>query len=576
MDFQDNFQKSHSRRQVLKTLGVAAGAGMLGTKFLTSPVTAHTDASPERNPIQHILVFCQENRSFDQYFGHYEKAGKYGTPKDAYQLDAQGTTVYPYHFTSYENTDTDHSFQTTHVSYDGGKMDGFVLANGTKSMGYYVREDLPYYYSLADNFALCGNYFCYELGPTSPNRLGLWTGTSGGSTTNGTSSPLGTLNWPTIADLLDQYHISWKCYNVLNGSDPSISSPGIYNGLSYFQKWINDKRLLFTENDYHNDLKGDLPQVSFIITHGGIDEHPNTNPRGGMQKSASLISSLIASKYWTSSVFIQTYDEAGNFYDHVAPPQFDSYGLGMRVPTMVVSPWVKRGHISGQLYEHSSTLKFIERTFNLPTLASINHQFDEQTPVTYRNEAAAPGATSGPPAPPRDGVSQFGDFYEMFDFNQDPHYYPTLVSITAVGALTTGRGLDQFNYAGSGWQQYTNVQNVAIAPYNNSYCADSTTDDYVTFQFEGTQIQLYGAVGPDRGIGAVSIDGGKEIHIDFYSATADGQQILWTSPELHMRQHTLKLRVTGTKTPNSTGTIVALDHVEFNTPFDTRTLINNQ
>ncbi len=107
------------------------------------------------------------------------------------------------------------------------------------------------------------------------------------------------------------------------------------------------------------------------------------------------------------------------------PPQLDAYGLGLRVPTLVVSPWARRGYISGQLYEHSSLLKFIERRFNLPSLAAINQQFDSETPVDG-NDAAWNGV--GPAAPPRDGLAQIGDFYEAFDFTQDPNYTPSLPS----------------------------------------------------------------------------------------------------------------------------------------------------
>ena len=91
-------------------------------------------------------------------------------------------------------------------------MDGFYTTDGKIAMGYYNGSDINYYYNLAKSFVLCRNYFCYLLGPTSPNRLGLWTGTSGGNTTNNIA--VGSLNYPTIADLLDSYGITWKCYNL--------------------------------------------------------------------------------------------------------------------------------------------------------------------------------------------------------------------------------------------------------------------------------------------------------------------------------------------------------------------------
>ena len=82
-------------------------------------------------------------------------------------------------------------------------------------------------------------------------------------------------------------------------------------------------------------------------------------------------------------MFLLTYDDHGGYFDHVAPPQLDAFGLGIRVPMWVVSPLAKRGHIEPTVYEHTSTLKFIERLFGLPTLASINHRFDVATPVGF-------------------------------------------------------------------------------------------------------------------------------------------------------------------------------------------------
>jgi phospholipase C len=88
----------------------------------------------------------------------------------------------------------------------------------------------------------------------------------------------------------------------------------------------------------------------------------------------------------------------------------------VRVPTWVVSPWAKVGHIEPTTYDLTSILKFIERIFGLPPLASVNHLFDTATPVGGNYQAAAPGATSGPPAPPRDDRTDIGDLFECFTF----------------------------------------------------------------------------------------------------------------------------------------------------------------
>ena len=103
----------------------------------------------------------------------------------------------------------------------------------------------------------------------------------------------------------------------------------------------------------------------------------------------------MGSPQWQRSAYILTYDEHGGYFDHVAPPQVDSYGLGIRVPTWVISPHARRRHLEPTVYEHGSILKFIERVFDLPTLASVNHRFDHQTPGGPNNEAAG-GAATGP------------------------------------------------------------------------------------------------------------------------------------------------------------------------------------
>jgi phospholipase C len=436
MDLKKWYSENLSRRQALKTMGGLTGAGFMiasGTYNIHEVLArkAELAATPTISPtatgtgdvtsIQHVLIACQENRTFDTYFGMYPKAGSYGIPPNYTLPDGKGGTIAPQHATQPTSTDISHTWTAIHSEWDNGAMDGFVTTDGTGSMIYYDGSDLPYYYALADNFTLCGNYFCSLLGPTDPNRLYLWTATSGGNTSNSISH--GSLNWQTIVDLLDAQQITWKCYNIGLGS--TTNSLEVFNTLIFFSKWHNDARIKFTENDYYNDLKaGTLPQVSFIITEGNVSEHPPQSIQLGQQKMAQVTNALIGSSAWTSSALFFTYDEGGGFFDHVAPPQVDAYGLGFRVPMLLVSPYAKRGYFSGQLYEHSSVLKFLERRYGLPTLASVNHQFDTQTPGT--NNAAANGASTGPAAPPRDALSQLGDFIEAFDFTQDPNYYPTL------------------------------------------------------------------------------------------------------------------------------------------------------
>src|SRR5579884_965407 len=419
MDIEQWVSAPRSRRSAMRQLGVLAGVGLTGELGVSAIKRV---MAAEANPISHVLIASQENRTFDTYFGRYPRAGAFGFSPDYAVPDGKGGTVKPHLVHSPMTRDISHSWQDIHREWNKGRMDGFYTTDGSSALGYYNSSSLRYYYSLADAFTLCGNYFCSLLGPSTPNRLALYSATSGGQTSN--TVERGSLDWPTIIDLLDQYGVTWKCYNLGLGTGSSLED---FNAFVYFKRWQHDNRLYFSEDDYQSDLSnGTLPHVSFLITEGLVSEHPPADIQWGQSKMAEVINALMQSHLWKSSAFFLTYDEGGGYFDHVAPPQVDAYGLGFRVPTLVVSPWARRGYISGQLYEHSSLLKFIERRFGLPTLASINHQFDTATPG--QNNDAANGAATGPAAPPRDDLAELGDFYEVFDFSQNPDYYPALSS----------------------------------------------------------------------------------------------------------------------------------------------------
>ena len=406
------FKRSIGRRDLLK------GAGALGVAGLAAPLLSAADAfasRPRNMPIKHIVVDMQENRSFDHYYGFASFAGKYGVPAGYSQPNGQGGTVAPYHFTSLSTPDIGHGWGAMHGEVNGGAMDGFYTTDGINCMGYYTQADLAFYYSLFQSSTLCVNYFSSLMGPTWPNRFYLAGATSGGITTNGIWG-YGVFDYPIILDLLEAAGVSWKVYNASMDSVPFGNTD---NAFVFWKRWAHDVRTRGSKGEYLSDVKGGkLPQVSFIIPSfaKGFDEHPPADISVGMALQQELITALMQSSAWDSAAYILTYDEPGGYFDHVAPPQLDAFGLGVRVPTWVISPWAKPGHLEPTLYEHSSILKFIESVFGLPTLASVNHMFDASTPVGGNYEAAPSGAIAGPPAPPRDGRSDIGNLMECFSF----------------------------------------------------------------------------------------------------------------------------------------------------------------
>ncbi len=386
-------------------------AGALGLAGLAAPVMPGLAATfvKRRNPIQHIIIDLQENRSFDHYYGLAPFAGQFGIPAGYSQPDGAGGSVAPYHFTSLSTPDIGHSWTATHREWNGGAMDGFFTTDGINAMGFYTAQDLPFYYSLHDTSTLCVNYFCSLLGPTWPNRFYTAAGTSGGITTNGIWG-YGVFDYPTILDLLDAANVSWKVYNVGMDSVPFGNTDNVF---VFWDRFANDQRAHRPKQEFFQDLKQDtLPNVSWIIPSfaRGWDEHPPADVSVGMGIVQELVDGLRNSSSFASSAYIHTYDEAGGYFDHVAPPQVDAYGLGIRVPTWIISPFAKPGHLEPTVYEHTSTLKFIEAVFNLPTLASANHMFDAGTPTGGNYQAG------GAPAPPRDNLASIGSLMECFAF----------------------------------------------------------------------------------------------------------------------------------------------------------------
>lgn len=395
-----------NRRQVLQ------GAGALGAAALAGPLL-DTSRSTFNRSIKHVVVSMQENRSFDHYFGYAPWIGAYGVPPGYSQPDGEGGSVQPFHFTSRHTQDIPHGWDAMHQEWNAGAMDGFYTTGGTETMGYYTDKDIPFYYDLFDEATLCVNYFCSMLGPTWPNRYYWASGTSGGITTNGIFG-YGVFDYPMILDLLESSGVSWKVYNI--GWD-NVQQGQSDNIFVFWKRWAKDRRARATRDDYFEDLKhGTLPEVSFIIPSfsRGWDEHPGSADVGvGMGIQQELVEGLQNSTYWPHSAYLITYDENGGLFDHVPSPQVDAYGLGARVPTWVISPHARKRHLEPTVYDHASILKFIEAVFGLPTLASVNHEFDEHTPSGDDYQAAG-DSEQGPPAPPRDGRGDIGDLTACF------------------------------------------------------------------------------------------------------------------------------------------------------------------
>jgi len=418
-DHPEGSQNGLSRRTLLERAGVGAAAVLGGSLYATGPAAARARrVQKARAPIKTVVMSMMENRSFDHYYGsapHVQAKG-WGFSSTYSNPDAAGNAHYPYHLESLVSGDPPHSWGAVHEQWNGGKMDGFYkssqarIGDGDAAMAYYTAAELPFYYSLFDNSALVANAFCSLLGPTWPNRFYSAAATSGGITTNGVWG-YGVFDYPMILDLLDAAGITWKVYSLGMDSVPYGNTDNVF---VFWKKYANDQRTRGSMGAYLNDArKGRLPQVSWLIPSyaRGWDEHPPASVAVGMGLQEEVITALRESPQWDSSAYLLTYDEHGGYFDSVAPPQIDAYGLSVRVPFWVVSPYAKHGPIqTRQSTEIVSTLKFLERLHGLPTLASQNHLFDTATPTGSNYQA------NGAPAPPRDAREDISDLFDCFDF----------------------------------------------------------------------------------------------------------------------------------------------------------------
>jgi len=430
---------SNSRRDFLRAAAQAAGAATaLGTvplgiqKALAIPAN---NAKGTLEDVEHIVVFMQENRSFENYFGSLRGVRGFGdtraiplpSGKSAFYQPASTPDGYLLPFRpSLPNLgsqfvqDLDHGWVGTHAAWNQGRYDQWVPVKGTTTMFYMTREDIPFQYALADAFTICDAYHCASMTPTDPNRYYMWTGWVGNDGTGGgpvIDNAEAGYSWSTFPEKLQQAGITWKVYqDEGTGLNPSTGwgdddNPFIGNfgdtSLLFFKQYQNAQpgsplfeaarvgTQVVNTGTYFDILRKDvmenkLPQVSYITAPEAFSEHGNWPPSYGAWYVDQVLQALTSNpEVWSKTVLLLTYDENDGLFDHMAPPFASStpdtgkstvstvnefypgagnnpagpYGLGPRVPMLVISPWSKGGYVCSELFDHTSIIQFIEKRF---------------------------------------------------------------------------------------------------------------------------------------------------------------------------------------------------------------------
>ena len=372
--------------------------------------------------------------------------------------------IKPYHNVDDVNSGGPHGASSATADINGGKMDGFIAqfrqaSKGCKGknpdtpgcvegktpdvMGWHDAREIPNYWSYAQNFVLQDHMFEPNASWSLPSHLFMVSAWSaectnlndpmtcksaldGPTLPNKSSSSLVEANqgkldysWTDLTYLLHKNNISWAYY-LSNGNEPdcaddamlcqpkkqNANAPGIWNPLPAFNTVKQDGQLgnIQTVDKFFTAAKdGTLPQVSWIVPENAVSEHPPSKISAGQAYVTSLINAVMQGPDWNSTVIYLAWDDWGGFYDHVAPPSVDQNGYGLRVPGLVISPFVKKGFIDHQTLSFDAYLKLIEDIY-------LNGQ---------RIDPATDGRPDSRPTV-REDAKILGDLLQEFDFNQKP------------------------------------------------------------------------------------------------------------------------------------------------------------
>jgi phospholipase C len=308
------------------------------------------------------------------------------------------------------------------VSNSVGPPGPGAVEPATAIMGYYDQTGVPAYDSLANQFAVCDHWFASIPTDTFPNRLYAMAGGAGGLVTTPTDASVASdppaFTVRTIFEVLQAAAVDWNIFF----SDLPFAL--VFKALVQDAQYTS--RMKPISDFFDRAATGDLPAMAWIDpnyndvpdgTDNANDDHPPGDVIRGQQFVASVFNALAAGPAWSKTLLIITYDEHGGFYDHVEPPgtpppdeppgtpprtagpNDDDPNLrryGLRVPTIVVTPWVEQGRVSKVTYDHTSTLRTILLRFcaHAPVVASPSDPSATTADTATAKTATAKTATA--------------------------------------------------------------------------------------------------------------------------------------------------------------------------------------
>jgi phospholipase C len=348
------------------------------------------------DPIEHVVVLCLENRSFDQMLGGLQAVypsidGVDPAVPPRENFDDEHREPYWQVPTQTMVVDPDPKHEWDNVEFQLGNHNDYFVLDYARTyrtttreqrqlvMSYYATGTLPALHALARTFTVCDHWHASVPGPTWPNRLFLMSGTSLGRVRMPDGILRPNLHWydqDSIFDRLSARQIDWRVY----AGDFPLS-------LLLVNQW-KPNRLARLKNmdDFWTDAAGaaeHFPAFAFIepdyLGEDANDDHPPHDAMDGERLVASVYNAIRSNPaLWRSTLLVVLFDEHGGFYDHAVPPAavapdthtddgFDFQSLGVRVPALLVSPWVEN-RVESTLFDHTSLLKYLTDKWGLDPL----------------------------------------------------------------------------------------------------------------------------------------------------------------------------------------------------------------
>ena len=383
-------------------------------------------------PIQHVVVVVKENHTFDNYFGSFP--GAEGTTTCVTPTDP--TPHACPHAPDRTPRDLCHEHDCALTDWHQGAMDGWGAVAGSTQNGddlawaQYGEADIPNYWAWARRYTLADHFFADELGPSFPGHLFVLAAQAGWATGNPNTdffhpywgcdqtfwsrvdvlqnggptveSVFPCFDIPSLPDVLPA-GVDWKFYGSNFYVLPEIWSMfDAVSGVRYGSGWDHVVNVTQFDDDIRNHT---LPAVSWLVDQDLADEHPGVGGVcAGENWTVSHLDPLLASDYWSSTAILITMDDFGGWYDHVAPPRqyggdpkTQPYGLGFRLPLIIVSPYAKPHYVYDKVAEQASIPRFIERVFGA---TQTLHDLDPAARDAQANDLMDAFDFRQPPKPP--------------------------------------------------------------------------------------------------------------------------------------------------------------------------------